>query len=303
MAATRRILCFLYLLTVVNLYIINRNSGIKIGKIVLENTFIYKVRNLKHLSHQSLILKPISTWTKHGYLAITPREHSICLDICICVDVKSNPGPHNENNARAEWNSGVICTKKYIIKYARRDLFKFRSIALKPDSVVVDYIKRLKLFRYRGSRAGKRRYNVPNREQSITVLSRINSRSRPLRGICRENLINIVRNPLPNKHNLTSDFAVPKFLLTNICSLVKTKKCVRAAVAIESDMNRNDVDICIVSETHLKAEIPDSVVCIPNYNIFKRDRDYSGSDLRAKGGIAIYVREPECCRYIQVGTV
>ena len=62
-------------------------------------------------------------------------------------------------------------------------------------------------------------------------------------------------------------------------------------MAIESDMNRNDVDICIVSETHLKAEIPDSVVCIPNYNIFRRDRDYSGSDLRAKGGIAIYVRE------------
>ena len=263
MAATRRILCFVYLLTLVNLYIINRYSYIKIGKVVLENTFIYKVRHLKHLSRQSLILKPISTWTKHGYLAITPREHSICLDICICMDVESNPGPRNENNASAVWNSGVICTKKYIIKYARRDLFKFRSIAVKPNSVVVDYIKSLKLFRYRGSRAGKRRYNAPNRGQSITVLSRIKSRrSRPLRGICRENLINIVRNPLPSKHNSTSEIAVPKFLFTNICSLVKTKNRVRAAVAIESDMNRNDVDICIVSETHLKAEIPDSVVCI-----------------------------------------
>ena len=215
-----------------------------------------------------------------------------CLDICICMDVESNPGPNNENNASAVWNSGVICTKKYIIKYARRDLFKFRSIAVKPNSVVVDYIKSLKLFRYRGSRAGKRRYNAPNRGQSITVLSRINSRSRrPLRGICRENLINIVRNPLPSKHNSTSEIAIPKFLFTNICSLVKTKNRVRAAVAIESDMNRNDVDICIVSETHLKAEIPDSVVCIPNYNIFRRDRDYSSSDLRPKGGIAIYVRE------------
>ncbi|CAB4030584.1 Hypothetical predicted protein [Paramuricea clavata] len=56
-------------------------------------------------------------------------------------------------------------------------------------------------------------------------------------------------------------------------------------------MNGNDVDTCIVSETDLKANIPDSLVCIPNYNIFRRDRDYSGRDLRAKGGIAIYVRE------------
>ena len=62
-------------------------------------------------------------------------------------------------------------------------------------------------------------------------------------------------------------------------------------MALELDMNRNDIDICIVSETHLKAEIPDTVVCIPNYNILRRDRDYSGRDLRAKGGIAIYVRE------------
>ena len=139
MAATRRILCFLYLLTLVNLYTINCNSGIKIAKIILENTFIYKVRHLKHFSRQSLIHKPISTWTKHGYLVITPREHSICLDICICMDVESNPGPHNENNARAEWNSGVSCTKKHVIKYARRDLFKLRSIAFKPASVVVDY--------------------------------------------------------------------------------------------------------------------------------------------------------------------
>jgi hypothetical protein len=77
----------------------------------------------------------------------------------------------------------------------------------------------------------------------------------------------------------------------NICSLVKTKNRVRAAVALELDINGNDIDICIVPETHLKASIPDSVVCISNYNIFRRDRDYSGRDLRVKGGIAIYVRE------------
>ena len=34
-----------------------------------------------------------------------------------------------------------------------------------------------------------------------------------------------------------SEFAVPKFLFTNICSLAKTKNRVRAAVAMEADLN------------------------------------------------------------------
>ena len=65
-------------------------------------------------------------------------------------------------------------------------------------------------------------------------------------------------------------FAVPKFLLTNICSLVKTKNRVRAVVALEADLNNNDIDACIVSETHLKPDIPDSMVNIPSYDIYRR---------------------------------
>jgi hypothetical protein len=165
--------------------------------------------------------------------AYITREYSICLDICICMDVESNPGPYNENNPGAEWNNEVVCIQKSI-KYTRSNLFDLRSIASKPDSVVIDHLKGLRLFRYRGSRAGKRRYEISNRGQSITVLNRVGSRKtcRPLKGICRENLIPIARKALPNKRNSTLDFAVPKFLLTNICSLVKTKNRVRAAVAL-----------------------------------------------------------------------
>ena len=48
--------------------------------------------------------------------------------------------------------------------------------------------------------------------------------------------------------------------------------------------------MCVVSETHLKLEKPDAVVNIPNYTIFRRDRNWSGRDVRKKGGVAVYVQ-------------
>ena len=59
---------------------------------------------------------------------------------------------------------------------------------------------------------------------------------------------------------------------------------------LEADLNNKDIDVCIVSETHLKPEMPDAIVNIPGYYIFKRDRNWSGLDKRSKGGIAIYAR-------------
>ena len=107
----------------------------------------------------------------------------------------------------------------------------------------------------------------------------------------RANLITIPRQIMPNIRKQTSEFVVPKFLLTNICSLAKTKNRVRAVVALETDLRRKDIDVCIVSETHLKTNIPNSAVDIHNYDIYRRDRNWSGMDKRAKGGIAIYVRK------------
>ena len=36
--------------------------------------------------------------------------------------------------------------------------------------------------------------------------------------------------------------------------------------------------------------MPDAVMTIHNYSIFRRDRSWEGRDMRAKGGVAIYVR-------------
>jgi hypothetical protein len=195
MAATDKCLPLLYFKTLIylyNLYFLNHKSYTKVEKVFLDKNFIYKVRHSRQFSREGLLRKPIAVWTKHGYLLISPREYSICLDICICMDVESNPGPYNENNPRAEWNSEVVCIQKSI-KYTRRNLFDLRSIASKPDSVVIDHLKGLRLYRYRGSRAGKRCHEILNRGQSITVLNRVGSRKtcRPLKGICRENLIPI----------------------------------------------------------------------------------------------------------------
>ncbi len=87
-------------------------------------------------------------------------------------------------------------------------------------------------------------------------------------------------------------------MFINICSLAKTKNCVRAVVALESDLFENDIDICVVTESHLKSDAPDSVVNILNYTIFRRDRNWGGQDMRSKGGVAIYVRDKEESLYM-----
>ena len=61
-------------------------------------------------------------------------------------------------------------------------------------------------------------------------------------------------------------------------------------MTLEADLNNKDIDICVVSETHLKPEMQDAIVNIPGYNIFRRDRDWSGLDSRCKGAIAIFAR-------------
>ena len=81
-----------------------------------------------------------------------------------------------------------------------------------------------------------------------------------------------------SKSNNANTFAVPKFMFINICSLTKMKNRVRVIVALESDLIQNayDIDICVVTETHLRSDVPDRAVHIPNYTIFRRDRNWRG---------------------------
>ena len=64
---------------------------------------------------------------------------------------------------------------------------------------------------------------------------------------------------------------VPKCCFINICSLMKTKNKIKANIALEADLYAADIDICVVSETHLKKVVPDAKVAITNYTIYRRD--------------------------------
>jgi hypothetical protein len=48
----------------------------------------------------------------------------------------------------------------------------------------------------------------------------------------------------------------------------------KSVVAFEADLHNNDVDVCVVSETHLKPEQPDAKVNIADYTILRRDRNW-----------------------------
>lgn len=97
------------------------------------------------------------------------------------------------------------------------------------------------------------------------------------------NLIRITLSNLVQRVTLngTSMLAVPKFMFVNTCSLAKTKNRQRVVVALESDLFQNDINICVVTQTHLKHDMPDAVVNIPNYTIFRRDRNWGGKDTKS----------------------
>lgn len=72
------------------------------------------------------------------------------------------------------------------------------------------------------------------------------------------------------------------------CDFLWFSNKVRAIVALEAGMCQNGIDVCVVTETLLKPAPPDAIVNIANYCVFRRDRNWSGKDMRNKDGVAIY---------------
>lgn len=235
----------------------------------------FTIRSVRHLRFR----RSISAWVKHGLLPFATREYSLCIDITIHMDIERNPGPVPSSNQ-----------KRHRLSYSRNKLLSLRKTC-KPTQQILQDLKTSSLLSYRGCRGG---IGIP-KVKNIQVISEHSGQTvfqRTGRGQNHDNLVKLKRIYSPPKDRQKSkyDFAVPRFLFVNICSLVKTKNRVRAAVALEADMNNYDIDVCVVSETHLKPDMPDAVVNIPNYTIYRRDRNWSGTDMRNKGGIPNYVR-------------
>ena len=162
----------------------------------------------------------------------------------------------------------------------RSELLCLRNKASKPSLAVLSQFKSLSILKYRGQLAAGNSRSTSTKK--IPVMQGRRFVKAEGRKVDRSNLINI---PLVNTTNKTSTskstgFAVPKCLFTNICSLSKTKN----RVAHEADLRSQDVDVCVVSETRLSTNMPDAVVNIPNYNVFRRDRGWADLDKRKKRG-------------------
>ena len=75
--------------------------------------------------------------------------------------------------------------------------------------------------------------------------------------------------------------AAPSLYVFNAAGLEK----LNAVEHFASDLVSYNVDVAVISETHFKVCHTDSVVGVPGYNLFRRDRRG-----RRGGGVALYVR-------------
>ena len=65
----------------------------------------------------------------------------------------------------------------------------------------------------------------------------------------------------------------------------------QASVSLQADLRASDIDVCMVSETHLNNKIPDSGVGIMPFNLYRRDKDWGNNYKRKNGGVAMYIRQ------------
>ena len=125
--------------------------------------FVVSVRCTRHLR----IRRSTTAWGKRGHLLLAPREDYVCIDITVCVDVETNPGP-NASEAQL-----VSSSMNYNVSYGTTALLALRKRATKPPYSVMETLKITGILRYRGCRAGK---SKPARCNKITtVLGRRNT--------------------------------------------------------------------------------------------------------------------------------
>ena len=180
-----------------------------------------------------------------------------------------------------------------MLKTFEREIFlSLRSYAYKPCASVIGDLKALGIFKYRGRRGGKKAKHNVSLERHPKRIQVVESR-RPSKTY-KQRFEHGKLNYIQRENNSTcislgTEFAVPKCLFANICSLAKSKNRLRAPVPIEVHLNNQGIAICVVTETHLSTDLPDYIVNIPEYNLFRQDRGWLRRDKRKNGGIAIYV--------------
>ena len=241
-------------------------------KCTLEAPFLQFYRISSTLTYRDRVLRAVSKWEHHGMTLLAVPEHFIMLDLTVHMDIHPQPGPEltSEDSGKRDTVLRKICRSRSgrssLFKTIEREtLLSLRRYAYKPCASVIGDLKALGILKYRGRRGGKKaKYNasLERHPKSIEVVeSRRPSKTYKQR--CEHgNLICIPRENNSTRVSPSTEFAVPKCLFTNICGLAKSKNRLRAPVAIEAHLNNQDIDICVVSETHLSTDLPDSIVNI-----------------------------------------
>ncbi|PFX12018.1 hypothetical protein AWC38_SpisGene24089 [Stylophora pistillata] len=228
---------------------------------------------------------------------LTAPEKFVVLDISVNMDVHPHPGPEEVDNdhgkrkqssnsldfACAIGSVGIHCS------HNRDRLLSLRRSAGRPAPHVFDTLKSLGMLKYRGPglrKLGKITKNISASQQSdrCRPIEVVKTRrfARPYRILdpAKNRYLTLIPREPTKSSTGCSEFAVPKCMFINICSLSKAKNRVRAVVGLGADLRSKDIDACVVSETHLKPAQPDAIVNIENWSIFRRDRNWNGRDMR-----------------------
>ena len=178
------------------------------------------------------------------------------------MDVERNPGPISSEESYHVRKQTRSNTSKTLV-YGRNYLLGLRKNTGKPSSTVFETLKKLRLLRFRGCRGSSRKdvqqvegrtvqdisVVIGRRAESGSVIPwlRVEKRRNPC------NLVNVPKQVVSHEHTSasSSQLPVPKLLFTDISSLGKTKSRVPAVVALKADLRNNDIDTCVVTETHL----------------------------------------------------
>ena len=221
---------------------------------------------------------PITKWSKHGSTTVALSERSFIKDLSIAMDVATNPGP----NYITHTLTTLPRTSRPSFSYSRHNLFQLRSCCpkVKLDYSVIHLLKSLGIYRARGCRAGANS-RFKSHQQHHKILVRVTGRyysstTRRIRLCSNDTNLHFI-----STHSASLPRIIPKCMVINARSIVKAD----AASALYTELHSNNCDVCVISETWLKSNIPSHLICPKDYLILRKDRiDRPG------GGVAIICR-------------
>ena len=197
------------------------------------------------------------------------------------MDIAKNPGPiakPSKTHSSCEDHCAInlhIVPRQLTIYSGNQLLGIRRSGRFVPSSYVLNSLKANSIFRFRGSRGGKRQ---------ISGRQRIPVRVSAWRGTLfssHDDLREQVLSFVPSTRCASLPRVTPMCLVLNIRSLLKSF----AREEIQNELMSNSIDLCWLSETWLREDIDSSLVTPDGYFMLRKD----GVNKRGSG-VAILCR-------------